>query len=87
MALTKTIQATNNFGESSTLVDAYIKVTRVIGNKELITATTEVLSNNQERFYYTEAYEFKPDMDGSNFIKQAYNYLKTLPEFANATDC
>lgn len=87
MALTKTIQATNNFSESSTLVDAYIKVARVIGNKELITATTEVLSNNQEHLYYTETYEFKPDMDGSNFIKQAYNYLKTLPEFADATDC
>jgi len=27
------------------------------------------------------------DINGENPIKQAYEYLKTLPEFANATDC
>lgn len=27
------------------------------------------------------------DLDGKNPIKQAYDYLKTLPEFAGATDC
>jgi len=27
------------------------------------------------------------DLDGENPIRQAYLYLKTLPEFANATDC
>jgi len=27
------------------------------------------------------------DITGENPIKQAYEHLKTLPEFANATDC
>jgi hypothetical protein len=27
------------------------------------------------------------DLDGANPIKQAYTHLKTLPEFAGATDC
>jgi hypothetical protein len=27
------------------------------------------------------------DLDGANPIRQAYLHLKTLPEFANATDC
>lgn len=27
------------------------------------------------------------DINGSNPFKQAYEYLKTLPEFADATDC
>lgn len=27
------------------------------------------------------------NINGNNPIKQAYEYLKTLPEFANATDC
>jgi hypothetical protein len=31
--------------------------------------------------------DFIPDMEGGNFIKQAYLYLKTLPEFADAVDC
>jgi hypothetical protein len=26
-------------------------------------------------------------MDSGNFIAQTYAYLKTLPEFAGATDC
>ena len=30
---------------------------------------------------------FVPNLDGDNFIRQAYLYLKTLPEFAGATDC
>jgi len=33
--------------------------------------------------YYTTRY----DMDGENPFKQAYEYLKTLPEFEGATDC
>lgn len=27
------------------------------------------------------------DMNGANPYAQAYSYIKTLPEFANATDC
>ena len=27
------------------------------------------------------------DLNGDNPIKQAYEYLKTLPEFTGATDC
>lgn len=32
-------------------------------------------------------YGFAPDLNGDNFIAQAYNYLKTLDEFSGATDC
>jgi hypothetical protein len=32
-------------------------------------------------------YFFQYDITGENPIKQAYLYLKTLPEFATATDC
>lgn len=32
-------------------------------------------------------YECSYDIQGDNPIKQAYKYLKTLPEFANAQDC
>ncbi|HDR8950746.1 TPA: hypothetical protein QDA82_001022 [Burkholderia vietnamiensis] len=31
-------------------------------------------------------YTFNPDPNGDNFFKQAYAYLKTLPDFANALD-
>lgn len=32
-------------------------------------------------------FNFKPNLNsGTNFISQAYNYLKTLPEFKGAVD-
>lgn len=30
---------------------------------------------------------FTPNLEGENFIKQGYEYLKTLPEFAGCVDC
>lgn len=38
---------------------------------------------------HTEYFEFQPSVTefAPNFIKQAYQYLKTLPAFANAIDC
>jgi len=37
--------------------------------------------------FLTQHYEFIPSLEGQNFIAQAYGHLKTLPEFAGATDC
>jgi hypothetical protein len=34
-----------------------------------------------------ESYQFTPNMNSDNFIKQAYLHLKSLPEFADAVDC
>jgi len=97
MALTKTYRVagtetttTTEFGVVSTkavvvnLQNAYIKVETVNGSKELVTATvvTKIGETAKTKFYY-----YKPNLDGSNFIKQSYEHLKTLPEFADASDC
>jgi len=96
MALTKTYRVAGTetvkteFGVISTkevtvnLQNAYVKVENVNGSKELITATvtTRIGENTKTKFY-----SFAPDMNGSNYIKQAYEYLKTLPEFADTSDC
>jgi len=34
-----------------------------------------------------KSFEFPVDLDGPNPIKQAYEHLKTLPEFKDAIDC
>lgn len=34
-----------------------------------------------------QSFECPYGLSGSNPIAQAYSYLKTLPEFANAVDC
>jgi len=37
--------------------------------------------------FNADSYECAYDLEGANPIAQAYVHLKTLPEFAGATDC
>jgi hypothetical protein len=68
-----------------TVENAYIKISNIHGNKNNLTIKYAVLSGADE---ISSGYEsFTPTLDGTNFIAQAYNYLKTLPEFAGAQDC
>ena len=70
-----------------TFNNAYLKVTTVQGSKDKVVASYEIRSSADGVAFAWNASDFSPDMNGENFIKQAYEYLKTLPEFANATDC
>lgn len=85
MALKKTITLTNNFGLSNTFNDAYIKVKSVSGTKEFVTAYVDY--KKDEKVLVQKGFQFAPDMNGANFIKQAYEHLKTLEEFDGAIDC
>jgi len=67
---------------------SYIRVAHITGTKDQITANVVFHKNSGNgEMFKANAHTFKPNMDGGNFIKQAYEYLKTLPEFANAVDC
>ena len=68
-----------------TFVNMYIKVVSVSGGKENIKAHVGFFTD--DKFSFNRSYEFLPNMDAGNFIAQAYAHLKTLPEFAGATDC
>jgi protein tyrosine/serine phosphatase len=86
MALTKSITKIVN-GEQKTFSNAYIKIFRISGSKLLINASIEMLSEkNGERLEKT-VHSFTPTLDSNNFIAQAYEQIKQLPEFATATDC
>lgn len=87
MALTKTIALKNNFGDVSVFNNSYIKVKRIIGGKESMTAEVGFFRSADGQELKYESYTFSPDLHASNFIAQAYWHLKTLPEFADATDC
>lgn len=80
--LTKTVQ-----GFSGELVakDAYFKIASIHGNKDKIEFNVIAVLNDE--IIDGKPFEFVPTLDGDNFIKQAYDYLKTLPEFADAVDC
>jgi hypothetical protein len=65
---------------------AVCKVKSLSGNKEKLSFIVSHIGDDAQ---YERAYIFKPSTDegSQNFIKQAYLYLKTLPEFSGAEDC
>lgn len=71
-------------GENTVEMNAYIKVERVNASKESASADVSFAEGDKST---SSSYTFTPNLDGGNFIKQAYDYLKTLPEFAGAQDC
>lgn len=64
--------------------NCYIKVESISGTKDLIKIQVSLTASTLKS---KKSYEFTPSMDGGNFIKQAYEHLKTLPDFDGAMDC
>jgi hypothetical protein len=96
MALSKTITLSGNsflvvdllninLGQSEkTLEDCYIKVASVESDKAMGLAQVAFCAGETS---FARSYPFTVDLEGPNFIKQAYEHLKTLPEFEGAEDC
>ncbi len=87
MALSKNLTLVNNFGEDSVFNNAYVRVAQVTGTKRSCNAWVQVCKSADGPVLQTNEYLFDANMDGGNFIKQTYDYLKTLPEFDGAVDC
>jgi hypothetical protein len=87
MALKKQIILKSNFGDDVVFYDAYIKISSFTGNKEKIEIYLSIYKSKDDRFLENKTLSFTPSLEGDNFIKQGYQYLKTLPEFAGAIDC
>jgi hypothetical protein len=84
MALRKTHNI-NFHSKNITFDDCYFKVVQVTVSKDKASANVHAISSGST-LDQTE-YRFTPALDGKNFIAQAYEYLKTLPEFSSAVDC
>ena len=83
MALQKT--TTNASGLTAT--DAYHRVENVaLASKTEITFSVRSYASTDMPFFAEEFYSFSYDLTGANPIQQAYEHLKTLPEFSGATD-
>ena len=65
---------------------AYVKVVSVSGTKNEFVANVTL---SDATTTLTRQYEISASVaeNSKNFIAQAYEHLKTLPEFAGATDC
>lgn len=86
MALSKKV--TINFhGTAVDFPSAYCKITAITGNKEAVTATIGTLSKQDGELITSTSFQFAPALDGKNFIAQAYEAAKKLPEFENAINC
>jgi hypothetical protein len=86
MALTNTFK----ISEGLLVSNAYIRVNSVtIVREEPTGATVNVYTDSQstEQPIKSLCYRFNYDINGANAVEQAYLHLKTLPEFADATDC
>ena len=73
-------------GIEKTTFAAVCKISSISGSKTKLTVN---VSHVGDVARFERLYSFQPSVaEGSeNFIKQAYLYLKTLPEFSGAEDC
>lgn len=87
MALNKSMTLKSNFNQDIAFNNTYIKIDKLAGNKSAISVEVNVYDQKDGTVLQTGTRSFAPSLDGDNFIKQAYNHLKTLPEFVGASDC
>lgn len=75
------------------LKNAYIRIDEIGGSKSRLSIRVRVYNSegsfrDGKESFSEELYSFLPsvDDDAPNFIKQGYEFLKSLPEFTGATD-
>lgn len=86
MALQKT-HTVKFHGKDVVFQDCYFKVSHIAGSKLNLIVSVDAMSSRDGSTIERTDHSFTPNMDGGNFIAQAYAHLKTLPEFSGATDC
>jgi hypothetical protein len=70
------------------LQDAYVRVENAaLPSKDLIVFTAVTYAKANFPPIFKRQYTCQHNLEGENAIKQAYKYLKTLPEFEGAQDC
>ena len=67
---------------------AYIKIYEIKGYTDKMEICVGYHAEAGSPIYLSETYTTVPDLDplADNFIKQCYNYLKTLPQFSKSLD-
>jgi hypothetical protein len=87
MAIKQTVSLTTNFNTEAIFENAYINVNNVKIEKAYANAIFYIFKKKNGQLLNQKAYSFDYDLNGENPIKQAYQFLKTLPEFSDAVDC
>jgi len=87
MALQRNIKLTDIFEIEVEIHNAYSKVEQVVCPKNNMTIYHNSKKSSEGNTVLSNVVNCDYDINGENPIKQAYLYLKTLPEFADAIDC
>ncbi len=89
MALTKTITLTGAFEKPVTFSDAYIKVDEVTVTKAESAIVVGFYEAQDGLHLRSEKHfaQLSCADDAPNAIKQAYEHIKALPDFADAANC
>lgn len=66
--------------------NAYIRVWRFEGNKSTLSVGVEYCATATDVRFNSVTYQVPFVLTGDNPIRQAYEHLKTLPDFEGATD-
>lgn len=84
MAIKKNVETIFGFE----IQNAYIRVEGLqIGKNEMTFQVRSYKDNSGLPHFADASFNCAYSLVGDNPIKQAYQYLKTLPAFADATDC
>jgi hypothetical protein len=81
MALSKTITF-----KGVTITNAYHRVWGISLTKDKVSFGLSVHSSSEDEMIDSTSHSCSYDIDGENPIKQAYEHLKTLDDFSDATD-
>lgn len=77
------------FGKELIFPNAYCRVSNVSGDKNNVIVQLTIYDDAIAHILAVNNYNFKPSQssDSERWDKQAYDYLKTLPEYIDAADC
>jgi hypothetical protein len=69
--------------------DAYLRVeSQKLINKSAVEFEVVCYADNQQTVSFSKSHFISPyDLNGDNPFKQAYEHIKTLPQFSDAVDC
>jgi hypothetical protein len=87
MALSKSITLKSNFCDDVVFNNAYIRVVSIAGDKHQLNVEAHYYKTKDGMFLHKTQSAFTPSLSANNFIAQAYDHLKSLPEFSGSIDC
>lgn len=75
--------------EKVIIKNAYYKIKQVEGNKTKINIEIGIYEQKGGKLLETRQYQYQPDVsdNSENFLKQGYEFLKTLQEYSDSSDC